>query len=899
MKKVIIAILLLIPILVILTIDASGLLIASAFVDIPAESIVIKHGGNELKSEEIILEEQNAAKRYTLFCEVFPGIATDEIEWESSNPDIAAVIPSESRKGSADMEFKDYGSVDVTCTSKKNTSISARVTFYITGRTPGYLLIADYSGNTLSEITLPLYASENLLASVKPAVSARGEKIQWCSDKADIVKVDQNGVITALSSGTAVITATVTVGEKTVSGLVTVTVSGTALLKQSVLYTAENSVNVATYLAETNATVEGGNSVNLSGMAEFESKPITVRYGSTVETFTIVKVQSLQTIVFENAYALQSGALSSFLSLGTSNVQLSAIALDGANPAVTWRTSDSGVVRVENGRLYAVGSGSAEITAEASGYRSESITVHVTNTVEDFRLSEVEYADKAGLLQERVFGNYTYQNGVYTRDYALSVRSFPEGASVESYTFESANTELATVSKTGVVTFASDVGEGKSVTITATAYNQEGLPVRRSYTFHLVNGVNVGVGVAKPHFDASKGERPENFDPYWDIQTVAHAAETKAIVLHTSVYYPSKKEGGTSIMNLTVPIYGNGNKLDGQFYMETVEDDEMLLMWDFTKFTNMPENLNVSLINLNLQATQPTTEDSKETFEELNKTGGGAIGMKGEYPNPKNRMNLIVKGCLFQYAYGHINFAIGDIVLDGCILRNNSASAIVLQQSSYGQSNLKIKNCIFSHTIAPVAIACGNFDEILARDNGESTGGTQFGNFELEGEIYVYNWKKLKEVQMSILPQNLKNKRANALVKGANSLLAEVIQQAFMRSSADNLYTDKEGEDWLNFSFLLLGLWADMNPHFNAAEASSDGVNIRFDPNYYNYAEVQADKAPTASGLMSFFSGIVDLKNNKTYHIMSRDGKGNWNTLPGENYEINDVTRARLAGERG
>ena len=67
MKKIIVAVLLLIPIVVLLTISASGLLIASAFVDIPAESILIKHGGNAISDEEIILEDQDPEKKYMLF----------------------------------------------------------------------------------------------------------------------------------------------------------------------------------------------------------------------------------------------------------------------------------------------------------------------------------------------------------------------------------------------------------------------------------------------------------------------------------------------------------------------------------------------------------------------------------------------------------------------------------------------------------------------------------------------------------------------------------------------------------------------------------------------------------------------------------------------------------------
>ena len=898
MKKIIVAVLLLIPIVVLLTISASGLLIASAFVDIPAESILIKHGGNEIKNEEIILEEQDPNRKYTVFCEVFPGIATDEMEWRSSNPEIAKIVPSESRKDAADIEFLDYGSVDITCTSKKNTSITARTTFYVTGKVPGYLLIGDYTGSHFDTLEMQRCQVTNLLAQVKPAVSVREAKVHWSSSNEDVAKVDNNGVVEAIAEGEAVIRATVTASDVTVWNELTVKVIGTALVRKKTVYTTSNNVNVTEYLNEPDSTVEGGAYVNLSDLPSFGTKVLTVSKGDHSEEITFVKVDTYDTIAIENLHILKKGALSTFLALGTSNIELKALPLNGETPDVRWISTDHSVVTVDNGRLYAVGSGSAEVYAEADGYVSEHVTINVTSTVEDFRLSETEYQDKVGLLQERVFGNVTYRNKKYTREYPITVQSYPENVNIESYTFESTNEEIARVDKKGVVTFAEDV-EGKTVTITATAYNQAGLPVRRSYTFHLVNGVNVGVGVGRAHFDVSKGEMP-SFDPYWDLVDVAGNKDVSAIILHTDVYYPSKSAGGKSILNCRASIFGNGNKLDGQFYMEAVEDDEMLLLWNFDKFTDMPASMDISLVNLNLQATQPTTENSKETFEELNRTGGGAVSLKGNYPSASNKMKLTMKGCLLQYAYSHVNVAIGEVFIDGCILRNNSASAIVLQQSSYCKASLKLKNCIFSHTIAPVSIACGNFEEVKARFNGEETGELQYGNFELEGQIYVYNWKKLEEVQMSILPQNLKDDVGNSLVIGVNNFLADVIKEAFKMSSLENLYVDEEGTEWLNFSFLMLGIWADMNPQFNGntlkEDGNTNGIDVRYTPNYFDYAEVCAYYAPSIK-LATLIKTIINLEEYKTYHIFCKDGDGGWNTSPGENYEINDVTRARLRGE--
>ena len=909
MKKVIIAILLLIPILVILTISASGRLIASAIVEIPAEFIEIKHGGEEIKSEEIILEEQTEGKKYTLFCEVFPGIATDEIDWVSSNPEIAKIIPSETRKDAADVVFLNYGSVDITCTSKKNTAISARVTFYVTGKVPGYLVIGDYGENIFDEVSMQRYEVKNLLAQVKPAISVRNAKVQWSSSDSAVVKVDNNGVVIALAEGEAEITATVTASDVTVSKKVTVTVKGTDLFREKVVYVTDDQVDVKTYMTDTNVTFTadsdvdmiGTSTVDLTGMQDFDTAVVTAWKGAYSEQITIVKISSQSTLVFENLYSLKKGALSTFLALGTSNTELKLIAIDGSNPDITWKSMDPSVIRVENGRLFAVGSGETEIYGEAEGYVSERVKVQVTSTVEDFTLTESQYRDKVGLLQEKVFGNLIYKDGEYLRDFRLGIRSsYPKDVSIDSFTFESTNLDVATVDRSGLVTFAKEVTDGDSVTITATAYNQAGIPVRRSYTFNMINGVNIGIGVERASFDKSKNEKP-NFAPYYDLQKAVHAPTTKTVILHTDVYYPSKAEGGEALKNITASIYGNGYKLDGQFFVESVEDDEMMILWDFDSFDSMPSAVDVTIRNLYLQATQPTTENSKETFEELNRSGGGAISLKGNFTNSSNKMKLTVKGCLFQYAYSHVNVAIGDVLIDGCILRNNSASAIVLQQSSYCKTNLKLKNCIFSHTIAPVAIACGNFNDVLSKFDDSAEGSSaekQFGTFELEGQMFVYNWKKLEEVQMSILPQKLKNKNANILVGNANDMLATVIQQAFMCSSLDNLYIDENENQWLNFSFLVLGIWENMDPKFNNDNPNAKGITVKYTPNYFTYAEVRADLAPYVSTAKLLFQSIIDLDVNKTYHIVGKDGKGDWNTYPGETYEINDITRARLLGER-
>ena len=903
MKKVILCLLLLIPILVILTIDASGKLIASALVDIPAERIRIKHEGKELVSAEIKLEDyKDKNKKYTLFCEVFPGIATDEMLWTSSNASVATVTAD--RKDSASVSFKDYGTVDIICTSQKDNSVTARVTFYVDGLTLGYLRIGEYGEETLSPegIALPVYGVKPLFASVKPVQSARDAKVQWSVEDESIATVDNNGVLTAVAAGRTTLTASVTEQGKTVSDSVTVTVSEeTALVTQPVVYVWKDSIDLTPYLAA-GASVDGGSEVIVSSLQSFESKVCTVRKDGRTESIRVVKVGSAKTILIENSQSLKEGVLASMLALDTSNIELKAQVLDGSSPSIEWRSTDSSVAYVKDGRLCAVGSGSAEIYPAAEGYYSERITVNVVKSVEGFTLSESSDADKAsGLLQEKVFASRTYVGKENYRNttYELKILSAtPADVGTDAFTFVSADTDIATVDEKGVVTFADDAG-GKAVTITAIAYNRQGQPVRQSYTFHIVDGVNVGLGM-EDVYEVSQDKM--DFTAYEQLRNVAADHSVKSIVLHSDVYYPSKAKGGTPITNMSASLYGNGRKLDGQFFMESVEDTEMLLLWDFAKYTDMPDTLEVEVRNVYLQATKPTSDDSTEAFDKLSENGGGAIGAKNPYPSEKNVFRLNVKGCLFQYAYGHVNVSIGDFVFDGCIFRNNSASSIVLQQSSYGVANAKIKNCIFSNTIAPVGIACGNFDDILdrmhAKDGVEIK--SQFGKLELAGSNYVYNWKKLKEVRMDLLPKGLAGADAQKLVPAFNGILANVIQQAFMLSDQSNLYIDSEGEKWLNFSFLILGIWEDMNPQVNGANTGT-GIALTYDTDQYRMLEVAARKAPglqTAKTALKLFPKLsVDLDKNKTYHILCLDEDGGFNTLPGETYAINSQTYARLRGE--
>ena len=76
---------------------------------------------------------------------------------------------------------------------------------------------------SLNKSALSLYVgyNEQLIATVLPK-NATDKTVKWASDRTDVAIVDENGYVTAIAAGSAIITATTTLGAKTVTCSVTV-----------------------------------------------------------------------------------------------------------------------------------------------------------------------------------------------------------------------------------------------------------------------------------------------------------------------------------------------------------------------------------------------------------------------------------------------------------------------------------------------------------------------------------------------------------------------------------------------------------------------------------------------------------------------------------------------------
>ena len=179
----------------------------------------------------------------TLTATVTPSNASNKnLEWTSSNPDVATVTSIVSSRGV--VTAKGNGTATITARAKDGSNISATCTVTVTIPVDGISL-----SNTSLTFTA-LNTTQTLTATVSPS-SAANKKLTWTSSNTSVATVSSNGVVTSKGNGTATITAKATDGSN-ISATCSVTVSapilvtGVSLNKTSLTFSALNTTQTLT-----------------------------------------------------------------------------------------------------------------------------------------------------------------------------------------------------------------------------------------------------------------------------------------------------------------------------------------------------------------------------------------------------------------------------------------------------------------------------------------------------------------------------------------------------------------------------------------------------------------------------------------------------------------------------
>ncbi len=319
---------------------------------------------------------------------------------------------------------------------------------------------------TLNTTTLNISVGETntLTATVLPTTAET--TLTWSSSNSAVATVSAAGVITAISEGTATITVStsngltatcnVNVGPKSVA-VESITLDKTTME----VFTGEQFTLAATILP-TNATDKtvAWSSSNTS-IATVSDNGVVTSISSGTATITATSSNGLKAecivTVKEKIIVVESVVLNRTSVVTTAGEQFTLTATvlpeNATDKTIVWSSNNTSIATVsDNGVVTALAPGNATITATSNnGLKAEcAVTVkEKSNTVESITLDK------------------TTMEVVEGEKFTLTATILPENATDKSVIWSSSNTNVATVSQSGVVT----TFEPGTATITATTSN--------------------------------------------------------------------------------------------------------------------------------------------------------------------------------------------------------------------------------------------------------------------------------------------------------------------------------------------------------------------------------------------------------------------------------------------
>ena len=352
----------------------------SASVIVTVKEPVVEVTEVSLSTSSVELEEGQTTE---VFAVVVPSDATDTfITWASSDTSVADVN---------DGIITAVGEGTATITAVASNGVGAELT--VTVKKP----VVEVTSIVLSRSTANLLEgrSTTATATIEPS-DATDKTVTWTSSDPSIATVS-NGRITAVSAGKATITAATSNG---LTATVAVTVKPAVVEVTSVELSKSTTNLVIGHSTTVKATVSPTGATNKTliwtssdtSVATVADGKITAVGGGTAT----VTAESNNGITASLTVKVTVPATGITLSKSTTNlvighsttVRATVAPADATNKTVKWSSSDTSIATVSNGRITAVGGGTATVTAKTSNGLTATLTVKVSVPATSITLSK-------------------------------------------------------------------------------------------------------------------------------------------------------------------------------------------------------------------------------------------------------------------------------------------------------------------------------------------------------------------------------------------------------------------------------------------------------------------------------------------------------------------------------
>ena len=446
MKKVMIGILILIPIIILLVV-AMVSTIVSAQAHIAVENIELKYKDSENTIYELPLSLEEVANKTInlkdyLDVVVYPQKANNyTIEWTISgdvtytDEEYYALYkkylenPDSGEKVYPAATFVDESGNEVTTNTSGKLMIGSYCTFTVrvVAENVSKILSVKVVGYDVKRVelraqsgngTLETGESVRLLASYTP-IDSIVSKTEWTSSNPAVATVDKNGVVTARGQGVATIThgASVYSTGEIVKGTFDVRVNPngastryglTIVTSKSTLTLSEIGVS-ADAVAKDGCTISDGKITLVKSVASISAggKTLVIEKCAPDD----IEIQNRSFFEYkEDGYALAVGDQT--LSL---NVVWADMTNESAIEGAVWSSNDESVATVDSrGNVKGVSSGIVTITVTLNG-KSARIVINVQTKLASVQLRTSDASLAVGLARETVFASQRFENPTAVR----------------------------------------------------------------------------------------------------------------------------------------------------------------------------------------------------------------------------------------------------------------------------------------------------------------------------------------------------------------------------------------------------------------------------------------------------------------------------------------------------
>lgn len=735
MKKVVIAMLLLLPLIIV----ASVLLATSVI----AHEVYIAVEGIELNvNTDETMELGLSQGSFQLNATVYPTAARNrEVEWSVENVVcFGDEIPNPVSIEDGLVTFSTYCAFDAVATTVEGRK-TARCNFYIK--------CDEIKGLTFDAPASVRVGERRELTATPDPVDAEAYDVRWTSSDESVLEIDGNGILRGVSPGSAKVTASFGeyVCEKTISVQPSVTKYGTSFsTAKAVLSFTELGITEATALSgatvdgETIALSAGQNDLTIGGetvIIHLVDDGIEIRNGDLLaaRTYYVGKAPLHVEAAYKDALRAEKPQ---------------------ADVTVTGRATEA------NGVVAFPAKGEYKVTVSSSA-GSQEVTFSVVQPVAYVRLDTVDADDKRGIAEQTVYGAQEYASSGLT-GYAIPVRiQYPSEADWEDFELTVSHPDLLEIGEDRVVRVKKVVDEPTVVTVSVAAkYSQfASVPARANRHFLLINGVNCST--------------------YADV--VRASSEGRAVALRSNV----ASGENDPFIELRNDFYGNGYMMDFTATEKESEQPTARILADDVLVSNAyircDDGVKINAANGLSGAALWVGSDTAEYAEDY----AFLTGVRVEYSVFENcyycaastRAEVTFDGCIFRNAS---NFGI-HIINDKRVAQDRSGG----RKTVYIYSDVTLNNSIVSNVIAP-AVGISTF----ASESNGSALKTQ-STFRQTGFFDVYNWQDITSDTMlgrEFLPDN---PEANSLFR---QLISSFMSDELSKSKYDAICAHTEENNY-------------------------------------------------------------------------------------------------------